>query len=119
MIDYSVSPQALEDISGIWQYIASDSEEAADRVQAEFYGRDSRPPQREADFETQGDVVATLDQVTYIGGNSHPTYTPEPLSPAFPRSPAIAGGSNSSSITGKRAVPRPAPAIPGSCDRNY
>ena len=37
MSGYSVSPQALDDLFEIWQYIAQDSEEAADRVQAEFY----------------------------------------------------------------------------------
>jgi antitoxin ParD1/3/4/toxin ParE1/3/4 len=34
---YSVSPQALDGLFEIWQYIAQNSEEAADRVQAEFY----------------------------------------------------------------------------------
>ena len=37
MSGYSVSPQALDDLFEIWQYIAQDSEEAADRVQREFY----------------------------------------------------------------------------------
>jgi plasmid stabilization system protein ParE len=30
-------PQTLDDLFEIWQYIAQDSEEAADRVQGEFY----------------------------------------------------------------------------------
>ena len=37
MSGYSVSPQALADLFEIWQYIAQDNEEAADRVQGEFY----------------------------------------------------------------------------------
>lgn len=37
MSGYSVSPQAIDDLFEIWQYIAQDSEEAADRVQGEFY----------------------------------------------------------------------------------
>jgi plasmid stabilization system protein ParE len=37
MSGYSVSPQALDDLFEIWQYIAQDNEEAADRVQGEFY----------------------------------------------------------------------------------
>jgi toxin ParE1/3/4 len=37
MSGYSVSPQALDDLFEIWQYIAPDSEEAADQVQSEFY----------------------------------------------------------------------------------
>jgi plasmid stabilization system protein ParE len=47
MKDYSVSPQAVEDLFEIWQYIAQDSEEAANRVQSEFYdtfGELSRMP---------------------------------------------------------------------------
>jgi plasmid stabilization system protein ParE len=34
---YSVSPQAVEDLFEIWQYIARDDESVADRVQSEFY----------------------------------------------------------------------------------
>jgi antitoxin ParD1/3/4 len=37
MSGYSVSPQAVDDLFEIWQYIARDSEDAARRVQAEFY----------------------------------------------------------------------------------
>ena len=37
MRGYLVSPQAGEDLFEIWRYIAKDSEEAADRVQSEFY----------------------------------------------------------------------------------
>ena len=37
MSGYSVSPQAVEDLFEIWQYIARDDESVADRVQSEFY----------------------------------------------------------------------------------
>jgi len=37
MKGYSVSPQAVEDLFQIWQFIAQDTEEAAKRVQSEFY----------------------------------------------------------------------------------
>jgi len=37
MSGYSVSPQAVDDLFEIWQYIARDSENAARRVQSEFY----------------------------------------------------------------------------------
>ena len=37
MSGYSVSPQAVEDLFEIWQYIALQSEDAANRVQSEFY----------------------------------------------------------------------------------
>ena len=37
MKGYTLSPEATEDLFEIWQYIAADSEDAADRVQAEFY----------------------------------------------------------------------------------
>lgn len=37
MSAYSISPQAVEDLFEIWQYIAGDSEDAANRVEAEFY----------------------------------------------------------------------------------
>ena len=34
---YLISPRAHDDLFAIWSYIAEDSEEAADRVQADFY----------------------------------------------------------------------------------
>jgi antitoxin ParD1/3/4 len=34
---FSVAPQAIDDLLEIWEYIARDSEEAADRVQSEFF----------------------------------------------------------------------------------
>ena len=37
MSGYAVSPRAIEDLFDIWQYIAQDSEDAANRVQSEFY----------------------------------------------------------------------------------
>ena len=37
MNGYSVSPQAVEDLFEIWQYISRGSEDAANRVQSEFY----------------------------------------------------------------------------------
>jgi len=37
MSGYSVSPQAVDDLFEILQYIARDSEDAAQRVQSEFY----------------------------------------------------------------------------------
>lgn len=37
MIGYSVSPQAVEDLFEIWQYISRDSERAANEVQSGFY----------------------------------------------------------------------------------
>jgi antitoxin ParD1/3/4 len=37
MSGYSLSPQAVEDLFEIWQYIAQDSEDAANRVQSEFF----------------------------------------------------------------------------------
>jgi plasmid stabilization system protein ParE len=37
MSGYSVSPQAVDDLFEIWQYIARGSEDAATRVQSEFY----------------------------------------------------------------------------------
>jgi plasmid stabilization system protein ParE len=37
MSGYSVSPQTVEDLFEIWQYIARDKESVADRVQSEFY----------------------------------------------------------------------------------
>lgn len=37
MSGYSLSPQAVEDLFEIWQYIAQDSENAANRVQSEFF----------------------------------------------------------------------------------
>jgi len=37
MSGYSVAPQAVDDLFEIWQYIARDSEDAARRVQSEFY----------------------------------------------------------------------------------
>lgn len=35
MSGYSVSPRAIEDLFDIWQYIAQDSEDAANRVQSD------------------------------------------------------------------------------------
>jgi antitoxin ParD1/3/4/toxin ParE1/3/4 len=37
MSGYSVAPQAVDDLFEIWQYMARDSEDAATRVQSEFY----------------------------------------------------------------------------------
>jgi plasmid stabilization system protein ParE len=37
MSGYVVTPEAAADLLRIWLYIADDSEESADRVQAEFY----------------------------------------------------------------------------------
>ena|SRR5579864_3627536 len=37
MSGYILSPQAVEDLFEIWQYIAQDSENAASRVQSEFF----------------------------------------------------------------------------------
>ena len=37
MSGYSASPQAVEDLLEIWQYIARDQESVADRVQSDFY----------------------------------------------------------------------------------
>ena len=37
MSGYSVSPQAVEDLFEIWQFIALDTGDAANRVQSEFY----------------------------------------------------------------------------------
>jgi plasmid stabilization system protein ParE len=37
MSSYSLSPQAVEDLLVIWQFIGQHSEEAANRVQSEFY----------------------------------------------------------------------------------
>ena len=37
MSGYSVAPQAVDDLFEIWQYIARDSEDAARRVQSDFY----------------------------------------------------------------------------------
>ena len=33
---FQFTPQATEDLDGIWSFIAADSEEAADRVEAEI-----------------------------------------------------------------------------------
>ena len=47
MSGYSLSPQAVEDLFEIWQYIAQDSEDAANRVQSEFFdtfGKLARTP---------------------------------------------------------------------------
>lgn len=37
MPEYLVSPEALEDLQGIWDFIAADSPQAADRVVAELF----------------------------------------------------------------------------------
>lgn len=39
MSSYAVTPEANADLLNIWLYIARDSEEIADRVQAEFYSK--------------------------------------------------------------------------------
>ena len=39
MSGYVITPDAASDLLRIWLYIARDSEEIADRVQAEFYDR--------------------------------------------------------------------------------
>ena len=39
MSGYVVTPEANADLHGIWLYISWDSEDIADRVQAEFYAK--------------------------------------------------------------------------------
>lgn len=57
MRGYSVSPQALDDLFEIWQYIAQDSEEAADRVQSEFYNLFSSLAQTPAQGHSRKDLT--------------------------------------------------------------
>jgi plasmid stabilization system protein ParE len=59
--DFVLHPQAIEDLEEIWEYIAADSVEAADRLRQEIY-----------------DAIRSLIPFPYVG-HSRPDLTSSPL----------------------------------------